>query len=346
MVSQQWGRFRLRRVIADNCFSVRRRFAASRAFNDLVAPMMYATPTLRSLPALTSFLDTMSAHANGTALSCISPSAMTSLSLQLTSIDWDKAERLAKTLAQCGTRIRTLKVECAGSDLERARVVFAHFDPEVFEWHTAPCWLIRPAEIFEQILLAWPRLHTLKLSGFFWDSNFVSTLVNLPSLRTLHLSGRTMSSLSWECLYQLLDPSAEGGLHCLQLSEIHLSDLPPGKASTFDDENEALCRAGPAASRAASYFAATRPARAGSLSPTLAIPASIAAAAAAHVAVPPPLHMIRAPSVDSGTDLFREAETQTWQWQCENRDYGKQEGRGAMRWWRSPGVGMQNSWDL
>lgn len=95
---------------------------------------MYSTPVLQSLSSLSSFLETMTAHSNGTALSCINPMSISSLSLQLASIDWTKAEQLGEVLRSTGARIKTLKVECAGSDLERARDVFARFDPEVFEW--------------------------------------------------------------------------------------------------------------------------------------------------------------------------------------------------------------------
>lgn len=96
----------------------------------------------------------MTSYSNGTNISRIRPSSITSLSLQLTSIDWDRAEELGRILQATGADIKILRVECAGSDLERARSVFARFDPQVFEWHTAPCWLVRPANVFEQILVS------------------------------------------------------------------------------------------------------------------------------------------------------------------------------------------------
>lgn len=170
--------------------------------------------------------------------------------------------------------------------------------------------------------LAWPELHTLKLSGFFWDANFTSTLVNLPRLRLLSLSGRTMSSLSWDCLQELLDPGASNKL---QLTEIQLSDLPPGKASTFDDENEALRHYSSCYFSRAPSGASTRT---GSMSP----PAT--SVSTAPPSLPPHAYMMRSSSVDSGIDFVRELQTPSWPWQCENRDYGKQEGRGSMRWWR------------
>lgn len=165
--------------------------------------------------------------------------------------------------------------------------------------------------------------------------------MNLGALRKLHLSGRTMSSLSWESFSLLLDPPAStiqnqddlGASHegKLYLNEIHLSDLPPGKASTFDDENESLRRASAAAFSSSCYFSTPSSnggnTRAGSISPT---------AMYSHGTVTSPVQMMtRSSSVDTGIEMVGETQqSRAWLWQCDNRDYGNSEGKGSMSWWR------------
>lgn len=129
--------------------------------------------------------------------------------------------------------LQTLSVECAGRDLTNAMPFFQQLDVlEAFEWNTAPCWLIRPAELFTALLvspcdlqpptgmsplqkltshiaqclfqLSWRSMHTLSLSGFRWDETFLTSVLGHGSLRKLHLGGRTMSSLREETLRGLL----------------------------------------------------------------------------------------------------------------------------------------------
>lgn len=165
----------------------------------------------------------------------------------------------------------------------------------------------------------------------------MSTFFNLPSLRSLHLSGRTMSSLSWESLRDLLEPpvTTSSSSYCLSLDEIHLSGLPPGKASTFDDENAALQRL------SGSYFA-SRGSRDGSVSPSLlagnAMSSSVPTAASSSAFSMPMAPMIRSASLDGGIGSagIESSVTTAWPWQCENKDYGKHhEGKGSMVWFRT-----------
>ncbi|PWN22599.1 hypothetical protein BCV69DRAFT_151264 [Microstroma glucosiphilum] len=216
--------------------------STSKFFHHLATPVLYSSPILRGPAALKSLVTTLRStsrpYSPFSDLHSPKASYVHSLSLQdLSAPDWLIAQELGHLLVSSAPTLtsaaevrrgrplhrrrtsrermqvsqlrryplQTLSVECAGRDLTNAMPFFQQLDVlEAFEWNTAPCWLIRPAELFTALLLSWRSMHTLSLSGFRWDETFLTSVLGHGSLRKLHLGGRTMSSLREETLRGLL----------------------------------------------------------------------------------------------------------------------------------------------
>lgn len=166
--------------------------AASKFFHHLATPVLYSSPIIRGPTALKSLVTTLGSASRPlrpfSDLHAPKASYIHSLSLQdLSTPDWLIAQELGHFLVSSAPSasspmearrgrplyrrrpsrertqvshlrrypLQTLTVECAGRDLTNAMPFFQQLDVlEAFEWNTAPCWLIRPAELFTALLVS------------------------------------------------------------------------------------------------------------------------------------------------------------------------------------------------
>lgn len=174
--------------------------AASKFFHHLATPVLYSSPIIRGPTALKSLVTTLKSASSRyrpfNELHAPRAAYVHSLSLQdLSAPDWLIAQELGHLLVSSAPSpstitevqrgrplyrrrtsrerlqasqmrrypLQTLSVECAGRDLTNAMPFFQQLDVlEAFEWNTAPCWLIRPAELFTALLVSIQDTHPPK----------------------------------------------------------------------------------------------------------------------------------------------------------------------------------------